>query len=70
MHASVANNDGATPLQQTMKIPKVIERLAEIEDILGDDYELDWLKRVVTSSKEHRVIVLDDGYKIIKNGEE
>ena len=41
--ASIANRDGATPLQQTMKIT-VIDRLAAIEDILGDEYDLEDLR--------------------------
>ncbi len=42
--ASIANRDGATPLQQTMKITDVIDRLAAIEDILGDEYDLEDLR--------------------------
>ena len=42
--ASIANGDGATPLQQTMKITDVIDRLAAIEDILGDEYDLEDLR--------------------------
>ena len=45
--AAISNNDGATPLEQTMKIPKAIDRLAAIEDILGDEYDLDRLKEAV-----------------------
>lgn len=44
-----------------------IDRLAEIEDILGDDYDLDHLKRLVTASREHRAIELEPGCRIIKN---
>jgi hypothetical protein len=29
---AIANNDGATPLEQTMKIPLVLSRLAAYED--------------------------------------
>ena len=42
--ASIANRDGATPLQQTMKITDVIDRLAAIEDSLGDEYDLEDLR--------------------------
>ena len=42
--ASIANRDGATPLQQTMKITDVIDRLAAIEDILADEYDLEDLR--------------------------
>lgn len=44
--ASIANRDGATPLQQTMKITDVIDRLAAIEDILGEEYDLDRLREL------------------------
>ena len=30
--AAISNNDGATPLEQTMKIPKAIDRLDAYED--------------------------------------
>lgn len=30
--AAIANKDGASPLEQTMKIPAVIDRLAAYED--------------------------------------
>ena len=56
--ASIANNDGSTPLQQTMKIPKVIDRLAAIEDILGDDYDLDRLRELVEADRDGRCVVL------------
>jgi hypothetical protein len=50
--ASIANRDGATPLQQTMKITDVIDRLAAIEDILGDEYDLDRLRELAQADKE------------------
>lgn len=37
---------------------KVIDRLAEIEDILGDDYDLDRLKELVEADKEGRCVAL------------
>lgn len=45
--AAIANNDGANPTQQMMKIPTVITRLAQIEDILGDEYDLDRLETIM-----------------------
>lgn len=42
--AAIANNDNSAPVKQCMKIPAVIERLAQIEDILGDTYDLDDLR--------------------------
>lgn len=50
--AAIANNDGATPLQQTMKIPNIIDRLAAIEDILGDEYDLERLRNLVEADRE------------------
>ena len=50
--AAIANNDGATPLQQTMKIPNIIDRLAAIEDILGDEYNLDRLRELAQADRE------------------
>ena len=52
--AAIANKDGSTPIQQTMKIPGVIDRLAEIEDILGDDYDLDRLRELVEADRDGR----------------
>ena len=56
--ASIANRDGATPLQQTMKITDVIDRLAAIEDILGDEYDLDRLRELAQADREGRCVVL------------
>lgn len=56
--AAIANNDGATPLQQAMKIPNIIDRLAAIEDILGDEYDLDRLRELAQADKEGRCVVL------------
>ena len=56
--AAIANNDGSTPLQQTMKIPCVIDRLADIEDILGDSYDLDRLRELVEADRDGRCVVL------------
>ena len=63
--AAIANNDGATPLQQTMKIPKVIDRLAAIEDILGDDYDLDRLRELVEADREGRCTIISTPKRIM-----
>lgn len=34
-----------------------IDRLADIEDILGDDYDLDRLKEIVEADRENRCVV-------------
>ena len=57
--ASIENKmDRNTPLQQAMRIPDVIDRLAAIEDILGDDYDLDRLRELVEADREGRCVVL------------
>ncbi|MFQ7138903.1 hypothetical protein [Evtepia sp.] len=48
-----------------------IHRLAAIEDILGDEYDLDRLRELVQADREGRCVVIhpnsvtDDDYKII-----
>ena len=50
---------------------EVIDRLAAIEDILGDEYDLDRLHELVQADREGRCVVIrpnsvtDDNYKII-----
>lgn len=50
---------------------EVIDRLAAIEDILGDEYDLDRLRDLVQADREGRCVVIrpnsvtDDNYKII-----
>ena len=56
--AAIANNENATPKQKVLKIPKVIDRLASIEDILGDEYDLDRLAELAQTDREGRVVVL------------
>lgn len=36
----------------------IVERLAAIEDILGDEYELDRLRELAQADKEGRVVIL------------
>ena len=66
--ASIANRDGATPLQQTMKITDVIDRLAAIEDILGDEYDLDRLRELAQADKENRVLPEGSGWFVTCSG--
>ena len=66
--AAIANNDGATPLQQTMKIPNIIDRLAAIEDILGDEYNLDRLRELAQADKENRVLPEGSGWFVTCSG--
>jgi hypothetical protein len=50
--AAIANNENATPKQKVLKIPKVIDRLAAIEDILGDENDLDRLRELAQADRE------------------
>ena len=43
---------------KTCPIAKAFDRLAAIEDILGDEYDLDELKEVVQAKREGRCVVL------------
>lgn len=52
---------------------KVINRLFDIEDILGDDYDLERLKELVQADREGKCVLLpckvgDKLYKISENG--
>lgn len=40
------------------KLPKIVHRLAAIEDILGDDYDLDRLRELVEADRDGRCVVL------------
>ncbi len=40
------------------KLPEVIDRLAVIEDIMGDDYDLDRLRELVEADRDGRCVVL------------
>ena len=52
-------------------IAKAFDRLAAIEDILGDEYDLDRLRELVQADRENRCVVIhpnsvtDDDHKII-----
>lgn len=47
----------------------IVERLASIEDILGDDYDLDRLRELVEADRDGRCVVLPDGGYTDKDGE-
>lgn len=53
-------------------IAKAFDRLAAIEDILGEEYDLDRLRELVQADREGRCVVIrpnsvtDDNYKIIR----
>lgn len=47
----------------------IVRRLAAIEDILGDEYDLDELKEMVQAKREGRCVVLPEGECEDKDGE-
>lgn len=53
----------------SQKIQEAIERLAEIEDILGDDYDLDRLREMVEADREKRCVIFRKGYGIVSEYE-
>lgn len=52
-----------------LSVFQAIERLADIEDILGDDYDLDRLRELVEADREMRLVVLPSGGFTDKDGE-
>lgn len=47
----------------------LVERLAAIEDILGDEYDLDRLRELVEADRDGRCVVLPSGGYTDKDGE-
>lgn len=50
-------------------IANAFDRLAAIEDILGDDYDLDRLRELEEADRDGRCVVLPDGGYTDKDGE-
>lgn len=46
-----------------------VDRLAAIEDILGDDYDLDRLRELVEADREKRCVIFEKGYGIVSEYE-
>ena len=63
--------NGAINVKYASQHETAIHRLAAIEDILGDEYDLDRLRELVQADREGRCVVIrpnsvtDDNYKII-----
>lgn len=61
----------ADSVEGSMWLKKAVDRLSAIEDILGDEYDLDRLRELVQADREGRCVVIhpnsvtDDDYKII-----
>lgn len=43
----------------------IINRLAAIEDILGDDYDLERLRELAEADREGRCVVFQPGYDVV-----
>lgn len=62
---------GAINVKYASQHETAIHRLVTIEDILGDEYDLDRLRELVQADREGRCVVIrpnlvtDDNYKII-----
>ena len=54
---------------KTCPIAKAFDRLAAIEDILGDEYDLDRLRELAQADREGRCVVLPEGGCEDKDGE-
>lgn len=50
-------------------VKDMASRLASIENILGDEYDLDRLKELVQADREGRCVMLQDGSYTDKDGE-
>ena len=59
---------GLTASEKT-QIQAAIERLAEIEDILGEDYDLDRLRELVEADQEKRCVIFRKGYGVVSEYE-
>lgn len=61
----------ADSVEGSMWLKKAVDRLVTIEDILGEEYDLDRLRELAQADREGRCVVIrpnlvtDDNYKII-----
>ena len=53
--------NGVIRVDYTKHKESVMQRLAKIEDILGDDYDLDRLRALVQADRDGRCVVLEKG---------
>ena len=52
------------------KLQRIFNRLCDLTDILGDDYDLNRLKELVEADREGKCVVLQNGSYTDKDGEE
>lgn len=56
-------------MEEKPSVEKVYNRIKKIEDILGDEYDLDELKEVIQAKREGRCVMLPEGGYEDKDGE-
>ena len=56
-------------MEEKPSVEKVYNRLKKIEDILGDEYDLDELREMVQAKRKGRCVVLPEGGCEDKDGE-
>ena len=56
-------------MDEKPSVEKVYNRLKKIEDILGDEYDLDELRETIQAKREGRCVVLPEGGCEDKDGE-
>ena len=56
-------------MEEKPSVEKVYNRLKKIEDILGDEYDLERLRELAQADREGRCVVLPDGGCEDKDGE-
>ena len=52
-------------MEEKPSIEKVYNRLKKIEDILGDEYDLDELREMVRAKRDGRCVVFAPGYPVV-----
>lgn len=52
-------------MDEKPSVEKVYNRLKKIEDILGDEYDLDRLRELVEADREGRCVVFQPGYAVV-----
>lgn len=61
----IARYQGEPEFDNILK--NIVRRLAAIENILGNEYELDKLRELVAADKEGRCVVFSPGYPVASN---
>lgn len=72
-YISCSENCDRGDCNSCLRFSNIVDTLGQIEDILGDDYDLDRLKELVQADREGKCVLLpckvgDKLYKISENG--